>query len=89
MIRTTYSLEGKEIAVTFYDHTQSHEEPLLCRIWGRCHKDHPEYLTVDVFIPLETNEPRSVDNNTECFTIIRSTIISIHSIERRPLESNA
>jgi hypothetical protein len=69
MIRTTYSLEGKEIAVTFYDHTQSHEEPLLCRIWGRCHKDHPEYLTVDVFI--------------------RSTIISIHSIERRPLESNA
>ena len=85
MIPSTYSLEGQEIAVTFLDHVLNGDKPLPCRIWGRCHRDTPEFLVVDVWIPMD-DEPRNTENNTECFCIVRSTIQHIHKIERRPLE---
>jgi hypothetical protein len=58
----------------------------MCRIWGRCHIDHPEYIVVDVWVPMEDDARRSTEDNTECFAIVRSAIMAIHTLERRPIE---
>lgn len=79
----TSSLEGKLVAVKFYDHVMNSDETLLCECYGRVKFDSPVHLTIDCWVDAsDSDEKRSLENNTECFTLVRSAIVEVCELRR-------
>jgi hypothetical protein len=79
----TSSLEGKLVAIKFWDHVLNSDEPLLCELYGRVAFDLQHAITIDCWIDAsDGDEKRSLENNTECFTLVRSAIVEISELRR-------
>ena len=63
--------KGDEVRITFEDHVQDHDEPLVCCVRGLVDKVTRKAYTVKVWEVVGEYK----DGNENTFTIIRSTIV--------------
>ena len=65
--------KGDIVELKFYDHASDTEDALIFVVWGRVCKQDKKHVVVQSWAHPDNLEN---DNQTECFSIIKSCIIS-------------
>lgn len=63
-----------QVAISFWDHVEDSDEPMLCKVWGQVAKDTKLSVTV-ISWDLPDAEAGTRRFNQKTFTIVKSAII--------------
>lgn len=67
---------GDIVEVTFEDHCLNSDDISICTAYGRIHINTEKQLTIDTWHPA-CGQDRELKDDTECFTIMQSSILEI------------
>ncbi len=73
---------GQLIAVTFMDHSEDHDEPILFTVYGRVSKNARGHICIDCWEYANQDEP--YDDNEKRFTIVKRAIQHLEVLKDCP-----
>lgn len=68
------------VQILFYDHMLGSDNLIHCVVYGRVYTYTPSSITIDQWHPVGNDYDRELKDNTECVTIIRSSIFQYRKL---------
>ena len=72
-------LVGKEFKITFLDHVEDSDEPIICVVYGVCIRNTYKAITLACW-ELQGEDEETTINNRKSYTIVKSAITETKEI---------
>jgi hypothetical protein len=67
------------LAVTFWDHTEDAQEPMLCTAYGRLVRENEQSLTLNAWVGSDDHP-----HNNKFYTLLKATVVQRVSLVAEP-----